>query len=58
MLAYFAIISILYVIIDGKTVKLEASLFGLLQYFSAASVTLVYHKRSVAKYVNNIKNMV
>lgn len=63
MLAYFAITSILYVIIDGKIVKIEDSLFGVLQCFAAAAViptylTLMYHKRKVATFVNNIKYMV
>lgn len=63
MLGYFAITSVLYVIIDGKTIKLEASLFGVLQCFSAASVipaymTIMLRKRSVANFVNSIKKMV
>lgn len=63
MLAYFAITSILYVIIDEKTIKLEDTLFGVLQCFAAAAVipaylTLMCRKRKVASFVNNIKYIV
>lgn len=63
MLAYFAIGSILYVIIDGKFIKLENSLFGVLQCFSAASVIpsyviIMWHKARIATFVNRIQSMV